>query len=221
MIVSFVKSITTGPNGSVLTVHAQAPQANTEIPSAVELGTFDGVTYLYVPEDVGYTLEAQVPYQQVADLDAFIEAHPEFASYVNEKEEALALEAFRAQRVAEVEAIATRFDKELKVEEMYFTSSLGFPCDSDRKSTQNIEGLLTGFDLVASMSGTDTIKFKDRNNEYHDLTKAQVETLAAEIGANGSYLYSQKWAQLIFLATATKEQLKNFTATYQMANFNV
>ena len=53
MIIYFTKKITLGPNGSVLGVSTQAPQDIAEdAATSRELGTFDGVTYLYIPEGV-------------------------------------------------------------------------------------------------------------------------------------------------------------------------
>ena len=228
MIVAFKKKITLGPNGTVLTVSAIAPvtEDNAEIPASRELGTFNGVSYLYIPEGYNYTIHADVSYSPVTDLDAFIAEHPEFKELDTEVEQNAATEALRAQLIAEVKSKGTKFDTELEVEEMYFTSSLGFPCDGDRKSTQNLRGLLDGFDMVAadtaSKLGTDgtVIVFRDRENTDHLLTREQVTTLNSEIGANGSLLYSQKWAQIAALNSADKETLKNFTVTFTMGDFS-
>lgn len=222
MIISFIKKITLGPNGTILTVQAIAPQGQTEaVESARELGTFDGITYLYIPENVGYTLSAGVEYNKITDLDAFIEQFPEFSDLNTEEEQNAATEALREKLIADVEAAGHRFDQELEVKDMYFVSSLGFPCDGDRKSTQNITGLVAGFDKVAAMLGIgNVVAFRDRDNQDHLLTKDQISILESEIGVNGSFLYAQKWQQLKFLATASKEELKNFKVTFVMSDFS-
>lgn len=227
MIIYFTKKITLGPNGSVLGVSTQAPQDIAEdAATSRELGTFDGVTYLYIPEGVNYQINADVEYKQVTDLDTFMTNHPEFSDLNTEVEQNAATEALRAELIAEVKAIGKKFDTELEVKEMYFTSSLGFVCDGDRKSTQNISGLLSGFDIAAAMCvsiyGTDgtVVVFRDRDNVNHQLTKDQVAILNAEIGANGSALYSQKWAQVVALENADKATLKTFTPTFTMSDFS-
>ena len=226
MIISFTKKITLGPNGTILTVQAIPPQGqDPDNKTAYELGTFDNITYLYIPENSNYTLEAQVPYEIVSDLDTFIENHPEFSDLNTPEEQSAALAALKTKLINEVKAISYRFDNELEVEEMFFTSSLGFPCDGDRKSTQNIQGILSGFDITAKLNSSitgreDVIIFRDRNNDDHFLTKAEVEILNAEIGANGSALYAQKWLQLKTISEGTKELLKNFKVIFNMSDFS-
>lgn len=65
-------------------------------------------------------------------------------------------------------------------------SSLGFEIDANDRANRDVEGILKTI-------GDGTTLFCDYNNEFHELNKAQVETLQVEIIQNAQALYAQKW----------------------------
>lgn len=67
----------------------------------------------------------------------------------------------------------------------YVVSSLGFKADANTTAVRDLEGLVT--------IGADTVMFCDFYNEFHALTKEQVQTLQREVLLNGQNLYAQKW----------------------------
>lgn len=71
-------------------------------------------------------------------------------------------------------------------ERAYIKSSLGFTADANSTANENINGLLITLD-------NGTVQFCDYCNQFHELNKAQLETLRAEIIQNGQNLYAQKW----------------------------
>ena len=71
------------------------------------------------------------------------------------------------------------------LENGYVDSSLGFKADANTTAVRDLEGL--------AIIGADTVMFCDFYNEFHALTKEQVQTLQREVLLNGQNLYAQKW----------------------------
>lgn len=92
------------------------------------------------------------------------------------------LEEAREAKLAE---LANAFDT--AAQNAHIMSSVGFEIDANEVANRNIEG------LVLVMSDTDTTLFCDYNNEFHEVTKAQLETMRKEIVANSQRLYQVKW----------------------------
>lgn len=68
----------------------------------------------------------------------------------------------------------------------HVVSSLGFTADANDRANRDIEGILKTI-------GDNTILFCDYENNFHELNRAQCETLQVEIIQNAQALYSQKW----------------------------
>ena len=68
----------------------------------------------------------------------------------------------------------------------HIQSSLGFEVNADAVAMQNVSGLLITIENA-------TVKFCDYNNEFHELTKDQLQTLQLEIIQNAQQLYNTKW----------------------------
>lgn len=84
----------------------------------------------------------------------------------------------------------------------HIMSSVGFEIDANEVANRNIEG------LVLVMSDTDTTMFCDYNNEFHEVTKAQLETMRKEIVVNSQRLYQIKWTYRTQIeAAATVDEL--------------
>ena len=71
-------------------------------------------------------------------------------------------------------------------ERAHVKSSLGFTVDANQTANENVNGLLVTI-------GDGTVFFCDYNNEFHELNRAQLETLQKEIIQNAQNLYTQKW----------------------------
>lgn len=74
--------------------------------------------------------------------------------------------------------------------DMFFTSSIGYKINGDRRSLTNISSLIEYFD-VKQQDGT--VDFKDYDNQMRKLTKEQLQTIKAELITNSENLYTQKW----------------------------
>lgn len=68
----------------------------------------------------------------------------------------------------------------------HIKSSLGFTADANRTANENVSGLIETI-------GDGTVQFCDYYNQFHELTKSDLETLKAEIIKNAQNLYQQKW----------------------------
>ena len=69
----------------------------------------------------------------------------------------------------------------------HVASSLGFTIDANDRANRDIEGILKTI-------GDGVVMFCDYENEFHELNRAQCETLQIEIIQNAQALYAQKWA---------------------------
>lgn len=92
------------------------------------------------------------------------------------------LEGARQTKLTELN---TAFDEAAQT--AHLMSSVGFEIDANEIANRNIEG------LVLVMSDTDTTMFCDYNNLFHEVTKAQLETMRKEIVLNSQQLYQVKW----------------------------
>lgn len=68
----------------------------------------------------------------------------------------------------------------------HLKSNLGFTADANPTAKENVQGLIEEV-------GEGTVQFCDYYNQFHELNKAQLETLKSEINQNGQALYAQKW----------------------------
>ncbi|MDD4556207.1 MAG: DUF4376 domain-containing protein [Alphaproteobacteria bacterium] len=100
------------------------------------------------------------------------------------------LELVKAEKLAEIKQA---FNQEQ--EDGHIVSSLGFEVDATRRSKDDIESLLYVDEFP--------VRFRDYNNEFHNLEKEQVEVLKREIIAYGLAVYQKKWS--------LEEAIKNAT----------
>ena len=99
------------------------------------------------------------------------------------------VEACKAMLLSQVDKETSKFEDNLN-KEMYFTSSLGFKVNGDRRTKDNLQDLVTFFDLQA-VEGK--IQYRDYDNNDQSLTKEQLQTLLTEHVVNGQSLYTKKW----------------------------
>lgn len=130
--------------------------------------------------------------------------------YVKGKAPVKGLDVLKAERLAEISAVAEAFEQ-MKCDSMYVTSSLGFRVNADRRSLQNIENMIT---LGESQ------QFKDYDNTFHYLSVDELKIIANEIIINGLNLYSQKFAMQQAVTSATEvEAIANLDLTFNMMDF--
>ena len=114
------------------------------------------------------------------------------------------LETERANKLSE---LSTAFD--MASETAHLTSSLGFEIDANETANRDIEG------LTLVMSDTDTTLFCDYNNQFREVTKADLETMRREIVANSQRLYQIKWQyRSLIEAATTVEELDAITIRF-------
>lgn len=107
------------------------------------------------------------------------------------------LELVKTEKLSEIKQA---FNQEQ--ESGHTTSSLGFEVDATRRSKDDIESLL--------YVGEFPVRFRDYNNEFHNLEKEQVEVLKREIIAYGLSTYQKKWDLEEAVKNAeTQEEVEN------------
>lgn len=100
-------------------------------------------------------------------------------------------------------------DFETAAQRAHVKSSLGFEVDANSTANGNVNGLLVTI-------GTGTVDFCDYYNQFHELNKAQLETLQSEIIQNGQSLYAQKWQYRTAIENCTdNEGLDAIVATIE------
>lgn len=105
----------------------------------------------------------------------------------------------RQNKLAELD---TKFNYML--ENGHTTSSFGVEIDANVTSVRNVAGLLV------VMGADDKEWFCDYNNQLHELTRQQVETIQVEIITYIQGLYDQKWVY--------REQINTLTTAEEVNN---
>lgn len=103
----------------------------------------------------------------------------------------------------------------------YITSSLGFKANCRYRAFMDVSGLILqakNADAVAQQENEEaspaTVAFMDFDDTPHQLTAAQLETLALEISQNGTRAYGVKWAYRTAIESAeSPEDIAQITAT--------
>ena len=126
-------------------------------------------------------------------------------------------DAVKAELLAYVDKQTAKFEDNLN-KEMYFTSSLGFKVNGDRRTKDNLQDLITFFDLQAKEG---KISYRDYDNQDQALTKEQLQTLLTEHVTNGQMLYTIKWQlQSKINAAESLDDLHNITIAFPMCDFS-
>lgn len=121
----------------------------------------------------------------------------------------------KAEKLEALSSYAGQFDR-FKCDEMYVTSSIGgYKFNADIRSQTNMQG------LIDVLTGETTTLYKDYDNEFRTMTKADLAVLKSECLRNGQYLYQQKWAYRAKInACTTKEELAAITFEFKMKDFS-
>lgn len=125
------------------------------------------------------------------------------------------LDKLKAEKLEALTAYVGQFDQ-YKCDEMYVTSSIGgYKFNADIRSQTNMQGLI---DVLADNA---TTLYKDYDNEFRTMTKADIAVLKSECLQNGQYLYQQKWTlQTKINACTSKEELDAIEIKFEMLEFN-
>ncbi len=120
----------------------------------------------------------------------------------------------KAEKEAELASVAGQYDQ-YKCDSMYVTSSLGYRVNADIRSQTNMQGLIDVLDDTA------TTLYKDYDNTFQTVTKANLETLKSEALQNGQNLYQQKWKlQAAIDAATTVDELNAIEIAFTMMDFS-
>lgn len=122
----------------------------------------------------------------------------------------------KQEKLQELLSKANKFEDN-KNNDMYFTSSLGFKCNGDRRTKDNLQDLITFFDLQAQEG---KLPYRDYDNNVQQVTKENLQTLLVEHVANGNNLYTQKWAYEQQINNAKSiDDLKVININFEMTNY--
>lgn len=128
------------------------------------------------------------------------------------------LENAKSSLLQYIDTQTAKFEDNLN-KEMYFTSSLGFKVNGDRRTKDNLQDLITFFDLQAKKG---KIQYRDYDNQDQALTKEQLQTLLTEHVTNGQMLYTIKWQLQSKVKAATSlDDLHSITIAFPMTDFSV
>lgn len=152
--------------------------------NGIDINFFEDVSIVNDPEGLRieeWNISDKLPQPSMEELEAL---EPEAMLYYA-----------RQNKLAELD---TKFNYQL--ENGHTTSSFGVDIDANDDSLRNIENLL----LV--MGEDDKEMFCDYNNQFHELTKQQIEKIQAEIIGHIRGLYSQKWSYRDKINTLTNTE---------------
>lgn len=152
---------------------------------------FDQNIY-YAEGDMGH------PYVPTdTERQAMLAFYTSWCNKYNQKQNAGLMECLNGSPDVYKTALLSYLDREAAAfennlnKDMFFTSSLGFRCNGDRRTKDNLQDLISFFDLQAKDG---TVSYRDYDNEERLLTKEQLQVLLVEHVGNGQNLYQQKWA---------------------------
>ena len=132
--------------------------------------------------------------------------------FADEHIEALLVEA-KTKKLEELSKVTALFENNLN-KDMYFTSSLGFRVNGDRRTRSNLEDLIR-------FSPAFPVQYRDYDNQRQEVTQEQLQTMLTEHITAGHSLYEQKWnfeAQIS--ACTTKEEIGAIKIEFKMMDFS-
>lgn len=130
----------------------------------------------------------------------------------------LTLEQLKEKKLLELKEKADSFEENLN-KNMFFTSSLGFKSDGDRRTNMNIQSLIDTYSISQAQSLP--VLYWDYDNVEHELSLQDLQTLKMEQIINGNNLYTQKknFKDLINNAKSI-EELNQIDLTFNMMDFS-
>lgn len=109
-------------------------------------------------------------------------------------------------RVKEIkkERLSNSFDEVYDSKHLKVLSSLGFEINANSVANTNIDGLIK----VLKKTGVESVLFRAFNNDLHNVTLDDLETMQMEIIMNGQTLYAKKWElETIIDSASTLDEL--------------
>ena len=102
--------------------------------------------------------------------------------------------------------LSNSFDEVYDSKHLKLSSSLGFEINANSVANTNIDGLIK----VLKKTGVESVLFRAFNNDLHNVTLDDLETMQMEIIMNGQALYAKKWEleNIIDKASSIKELLE-------------
>lgn len=132
-------------------------------------------------------------------------------TYVKGYAQAKSLEVAKQQKLAQLKQESEKYSA-YECETMFVVSSIGFKINADHKSQDNIRG------LIALNTPT---AFKDFDNQFHQVSVDDLNTLLNECYANGASLYQQKFnMELQISQLQDVEEVDNYPIVFTMADFS-
>ena len=132
--------------------------------------------------------------------------------FADEHTDELLIEA-KEKKLKELAQVTALFEDNLN-KDMYFTSSLGFRVNGDRRTRSNIEDLIR-------FSPSYPVQYRDYDNQVQEVTQEQLQTMLVEHITNGENLYSQKWKfEEQINACTTKEEAETIEIEFEMMDFS-
>lgn len=124
------------------------------------------------------------------------------------------IDELKAEKLAELTAITSKFDNQLVNTDMIIKSSLGFAINADLRSQNNLRGLIA--------VGVEPVNFMDATNSAQSLTLEQLNVLLNEAIKNGEKLYETKWKYRdMILNSSSTEELNAIEFKFTMSDFSV
>lgn len=132
-------------------------------------------------------------------------------TYVKGYAQVKSLEVAKQQKLSQLKQESEKYSA-YECETMFVVSSLGFKINADHKSQDNIRGLIT---LNAPTA------FKDFDNQFHQVSVDDLNTLLNECYANGASLYQQKFnMELQISQLQDVEEVDNYPIVFTMSDFS-
>ena len=132
-------------------------------------------------------------------------------TYVKGYAQTKSLEVAKQQKLTQLKQESEKYSA-YECETMFVTSSLGFKINADHKSQDNIRG------LIALNTPT---AFKDFDNQFHQVSVDDLNTMLNECYANGASLYQQKFnMELQISQLQDVEEVDNYPIVFTMADFS-
>lgn len=132
-------------------------------------------------------------------------------TYVKGYAQAKTLEIAKQQKLAQLKQESEKYSA-YECETMFVVSSLGFKINADHKSQDNIRGLIA-LDTPTA--------FKDFDNQFHQVSVDDLNTLLTECYANGANLYQQKFnMELEISQLQDVEEVDNYPIVFTMSDFS-
>lgn len=127
----------------------------------------------------------------------------------------LSVDELRERLMTDLELTAASFEENLN-KEMYFTSSLGFRVNGDRRTRSNIE------DLIAMLPDDETtVSYRDYDNQNRELTRPQLQVMLRELIQAGLNCYTTKWRlQGELKAAKSKNALKKISLVFEWPDYS-